>query len=80
MWGLAYALLLWLVGPAGLLAQFGEGAAQMGMLDTARAHFRDLVAYLIFLGVPLGVTLGLCGQFLKSDAKTNLAGDSAYKI
>ncbi len=78
VWGLAYALLLWLVGPAGLLGQLGEDAAQMGMLDTARAHFMDLVAYLIFLGLPLGLTLGLCGQFLKPNS--NITGGSAYKF
>ena len=34
----------------------------MGMLDTARAHFPDLVAYLLCFGLPLGVTLGILGS------------------
>ena len=63
IWGLAYALLAWLVGPAGLSAVVTTGAAHMGMLDTARAHFNDLVAYLLFLGIPLGLTLSLINQF-----------------
>src|SRR5258708_4455204 len=42
IWGLGYALLLWLVGPAGLFALWG-GMPHMGMLDTARAHFPEMV-------------------------------------
>ena len=60
LWGLGYALLLWLVGPAGLFPLL-EGARAMGMLDTARAHFPELVAYLLLFGLPLGLTLGILG-------------------
>jgi uncharacterized membrane protein YagU involved in acid resistance len=63
LWGLGYALLLWLAGPAGLFPLVGGagGASAMGMLDTARAHFSELVAYLLCFGLPLGVTLGILG-------------------
>jgi uncharacterized membrane protein YagU involved in acid resistance len=61
LWGLGYALLLWLAGPAGLFPLLGGGASAMGMVDTARAHFSDLVAYLLCFGLPLGVTLGTLG-------------------
>nr|MBA3701809.1 hypothetical protein [Rubrobacteraceae bacterium] len=63
LWGLGYALLLWLAGPAGLFPLVGGagGASAMGMLDTARAHFPELVAYLLCFGLPLGVTLGILG-------------------
>jgi uncharacterized membrane protein YagU involved in acid resistance len=57
LWGLAFALLLWLGGPAGLAPLF----AGSGMLDNARAHFPELVGYLICLGLPLGLTLGTWG-------------------
>src|SRR5262245_1126073 len=51
LWGIAYALLLWLAGPAGLFPLVSEALAapsvstihSMGMLDTARAHFPELV-------------------------------------
>lgn len=33
----------------------------MGMLETARAHFPELVAYLLFFGLPLGLTFGMLG-------------------
>jgi len=61
LWGLGFALLLWLAFPAGLLAMepATHGMPHMAMLDTARAHFHDLVAYLLYLGVPLGLTKGL---------------------
>src|SRR5438552_2183415 len=57
LWGLGYALLLWLAFPAGLFPVLG-GLPHMAMLDTARAHFHDLVAHLLYLGLPLGLTLG----------------------
>jgi uncharacterized membrane protein YagU involved in acid resistance len=61
LWGLGYALLLWLAGPTGLFPLLDAGAPAMGMLDTARAHFPELAAYLLYFGVPLGVTLGILG-------------------
>jgi uncharacterized membrane protein YagU involved in acid resistance len=60
LWGLGYALLLWLAGPAGLFPLLGEAHA-MGMLDTARAHFPELLAYVLCFGLPLGLTLGTWG-------------------
>jgi uncharacterized membrane protein YagU involved in acid resistance len=60
VWGLGYAYLLWLAGPAGLFA-LGH-AARMGMLATARTHFPELVGYLLCFGVPLGLTLGFWGN------------------
>ena len=61
LWGLAYALLLWLAGPVGLFPLLGGAveAPVMGMLDTARAHFPELVAYLLCFGLTLGLTLGI---------------------
>src|SRR5262245_8259435 len=44
LWGIGYALLLWLAGPTGIFPLLGDAPA-MGMLDTARAQFPDLVAY-----------------------------------
>lgn len=58
LWGLSYALLLWLAIPAGLMPLL-QGAAQMGMLDIARANFPALVAYLLFFGAPLGLIVGI---------------------
>jgi uncharacterized membrane protein YagU involved in acid resistance len=57
LWGLAFALSLWLGVPAGLVPLLG-GA---GMLDNARDRFPELVAYLVCLGLPLGLTLGTWG-------------------
>jgi uncharacterized membrane protein YagU involved in acid resistance len=61
LWGLGYALLLWLAGPAGVFPLLGD-AHVMGMLDTARAHFPELVAYVLCFGLPLGLTLGTWGS------------------
>jgi len=61
MWGLGYALLLWLALPAGILPVVGGQMPAMGMLDTARGHFAELIAYLLCFGVPLGAGLGAWG-------------------
>ncbi len=60
LWGLGFALLMWLIGPAGLFPLL-NGMPQMGMLDTARTHFPELVAYLLCFGMPLGLALGTWG-------------------
>lgn len=64
LWGLGYAFLLWMAGPTGLFPLLGDadGAPAMGMLDTARAHFPELVAYLLCFGLPLGLTMGALGS------------------
>ncbi len=56
LWGLGVALLLWLALPAGLLPLLSSGP-QMPMLDAARAHLPELVAYLLLFGLPVGLAL-----------------------
>ncbi len=57
-WSLAFFLLLWLAGPATLFPIL-KHSAEFCSCGTARAHFAELVAYLICFGLPLGLTLGL---------------------
>src|SRR5947209_18639998 len=58
LWGLGYAVLLWLAVPTGVLPLL-QGAPGMGMLDEARTHFPELVAYVLFFGLPLGLMRGI---------------------
>jgi hypothetical protein len=69
IWGLSYALLLWLAVPTGLLPLL-QGAARMGMLDEARAHFPELVAYLLCFGFPLGVITGVTCSINRHSTRT----------
>ncbi len=57
LWGLSFSFLLWLAGPAGILPKLMWNTS-MGMLDMARAHFAELVGYLLLFGAPLGLVLG----------------------
>ncbi|MBI3246121.1 MAG: hypothetical protein HYZ50_06405 [Deltaproteobacteria bacterium] len=57
LWGLAYALLLWLANPLGLATTFASTAPE-AMLDSLRARFPGLVAHLLCFGAPLGIALG----------------------
>jgi hypothetical protein len=62
IWGVAAALLLWIVVPAGILPLRYTNHS-MGMLSGARASFPQLVAFLVCLGMPVGVTLGTWSEF-----------------
>src|ERR1700741_1863892 len=59
IWGLGSALLLWVVIPAGILPMLAGSSRSMGMLSDARAQFPELVAFLLCLGMPVGVALGI---------------------
>jgi len=63
MWGLGYAFLMWLAVPAGVLPLITEHTTMVGMLDIARAHFPDLVAYVLSLGMLTGIALGTLASF-----------------
>ncbi len=61
IWGLAAAFLMWLVFPAGLRPLFAAGFHSMAALGDARDQFPLLVGYLVCLGMPVGLTLGILG-------------------
>ena len=63
IWGLGAAFLLWLVLPAGILPLLIGSGHSMAKLADGRDQFPELVAYLICLGMPVGVTLGVRGSF-----------------
>lgn len=58
VWGLGYGFLIWLITVSA--ASHGS-AATMPMLDATRAGFPQLVADLLCIGAPLGLTLGAVG-------------------
>ncbi len=61
IWGVGSALLLWVMIPAGILPMLAGSSRSMGMLSDARSQFPELVAYLLCLGMPVGVALGVRG-------------------
>jgi uncharacterized membrane protein YagU involved in acid resistance len=61
IWGLAFALLAWIVLPAGILPLLLRTGPSQGMLLDAREQFPQLVAILICFGMPAGIALGICG-------------------
>ena len=59
LWGLAFAMVFWLAGPAAIGRLFVSASpGSTMMLDTVRARFPDLVGYILFFGAPLGIVLG----------------------
>ena len=61
IWGLGSALLLWFVIPTGIGLLLPRSASSNAMLNDAQARFPQLVAYLVCLGMPVGVVLGVRG-------------------
>jgi len=59
IWGIACAFLLWIVFPAGVMPLFAHPDHAMARISDARSHFSELVEYLICLGMPVGVTVGI---------------------
>jgi hypothetical protein len=62
MWGLAFAVLIWLVFPAGVVPLAAGAAGSGSMLQDARERFPQLVSFLLCLGMPAGLTLGLWAE------------------
>src|SRR5215468_346707 len=60
IWGLAFAVLLWIVVPAGIIPLLAVGAHSM--LADAREQCPELVAFLLCLGMPAGLALGSWGE------------------
>jgi uncharacterized membrane protein YagU involved in acid resistance len=61
IWSLGFVFFLWLAVPAGLGHLLSGSRRVESMFGDAREHFPELVAYLVCLGAPLGLILGICG-------------------
>jgi uncharacterized membrane protein YagU involved in acid resistance len=62
IWGLALAVLVWIVFPAGIFPLFSSANGPNTMLSDARDRFPQLVAFVLCLGMPAGLAMGLWGQ------------------
>src|SRR6266478_9945267 len=74
MWGVGSALMLWVVIPAGILPMLAGPSRSIGMLSDARVQFPELVAYLLCLGMPVGIALGVRGGL------RSRAGQSQFRM
>jgi hypothetical protein len=66
IWGLAFAVLLWIIFPAGILPLLAVGSHSM--LADARERFPELVALLLCQGMPVGLALGSCRSYSTAPA------------
>jgi len=65
IWGIACAFLLWIVFPAGVMPLLSHSDHSMAGISDARSHFPELVEYLLCLGMPVGLVLGIRGGLTK---------------
>jgi uncharacterized membrane protein YagU involved in acid resistance len=70
IWGMADAFLLWLVLPAGLQPLLFEHGRSMAALNDVRSQFPLLVTYLVCLGMPVGLVLGIRGGLRTNAAES----------
>jgi len=66
IWGLGSSFLLWILTAGGFFHFVASAGRSAMMLKDAQAHFSELVAYLLCLGGPVGVGLGIRGGFRAS--------------
>jgi len=59
IWGLAFAFLAWILVPAGMMSRLVSSTGAGPGLDAARGSFPTLVGYLVCIGTPLGLVLGI---------------------
>jgi len=59
LWGLGYALLLWLAVVTVILQLVDAGVTSLDQLQTNRDNFPALVGYMLCFGAPLGLVLGI---------------------
>src|SRR5713101_1464202 len=67
IWGLGASFFLWLLVPGGFFNIAVSVRSSALMLQDARGHFPELVGYLLCLGMPVGVGLGICGAIRRPD-------------
>ncbi len=70
LWGIAGAVLVWLVTSVGL-PQVIMGMPMDQMSDMARTHFPELIAFVVCIGTPVGIALGLLGQPATRESSSN---------
>jgi hypothetical protein len=68
IWGLGAALLFWFLLLAVSMLRLGAHDSAT-MLDSARGRFQQLAAFLICLGAPGGLVLGIRGARLQDDSR-----------
>ena len=68
IWGLSSALLFWFLILAASMLKLGTHDSNV-MLEDARGRFSTLAAYLVCLGAPVGIALGIRGGILPDNSR-----------
>ncbi len=77
IWGLGSSFLLWILTAGGFF-QFVATTGRFAMrLEDAQGHFAELVAYVLCLGMPVGLGLGIRGGFRTSTPDKKFASGRA---
>jgi hypothetical protein len=63
IWGLGFSFLCWILTAGGFFHLTAATGSSAVMLQDAQAHFPELAGYLLCLGMPVGIGLGLRGGF-----------------
>jgi len=69
IWGLGSALLVWFLISVGIDLIRARSVPSVDMLNDAQDKFPELVAYLVCLGMPVGVILGIRGGLCRTPSQ-----------
>ena len=69
VWALASAFLLWFIAPDGIHLWLTGASRSADMLNDAQQQFPRLVGYLVCLGMPVGIVLGIRGSLYFGDSQ-----------
>ena len=73
IWGLGSSFFLWLLVPGGFFNLGVSARNPLLMLQDAQGHFSELVGYVLCLGMPVGVGLGIRGALRTSRRNSGFA-------
>jgi uncharacterized membrane protein YagU involved in acid resistance len=80
IWGIGSAFFLWIAIPAGLGPLFSGFGPTRSMLGDAQEHFPDLVAYIVCLGMPVGIVLGIRGALRRKTVQPPFSWERATVV
>ncbi len=80
IWGIGSAFFLWIAIPAGLGPLFSGFGPSGSMLGDAQEHFPDLVAYIVCLGMPVGIVLGIRGALRRKTVQPPFSWERAIVV
>src|ERR1700723_845463 len=80
IWSLGFVFFLWIAVSSGLSHLLSGTRHVESMFGDAKEHFPELVAYLVCLGMPVGLILGISGAIRGKTNRSGFSGGGAIVV